>query len=73
MVDQRQIAAINSCTKSLGALIRTVIGDKIKHVSGILQDNELPEKMLVVEYGSEGDCLLVVTNVRFMRPYVLAR
>ena len=50
----------------MGALIRTVIGDKIKHVSGILQENELPEKMLVVEYNSRDDCLLVVTNVRFM-------
>ncbi len=66
MVDQKQVDAINSCTKSLGAFTRGVIGDQIRHVSGILQENELPEKMLVVEYNSDDTCLMVVTNIRFM-------
>ena len=66
MVDHRQVAAINSCTRSMGTIVRTAIGDKIKHVADILQEDELPEKMLAVEYNSNDSCLLVVTNARFM-------
>ena len=61
-----QIRAVNAVIDDLGGLNRSVLQSEIRQLPGILRQDELPEKILVVEYKGNDTCLLVVTNLRFM-------
>ena len=59
-----QIHAANAAMAELNGIIRFANGDWIKQLIGLLHPNELPEKMLAVDYKNDPDSMMVVTNLR---------
>lgn len=59
-----QIQAINASLEDLGQLNRFALQDRIRELPALLMEDELAERMLVVEYQNNDACLLVATNFR---------
>lgn len=61
-----QQTSINAATDALGWVSRTAFQDEVKHLLSILQEDELLEKLLNVEYDGVDNCILAITDRRFM-------
>ena len=59
-----QVHAANAAMVELNGITRVANGDWIKQVMGLLRPDELPEKMLAVDYRGDPDSMMVVTNLR---------
>ena len=61
-----QVHAVNVAIAELNGIVRLARGDWIKQLPSLLRPDELPEKMLSVDYRGNPECLMVVTNFRVM-------
>jgi hypothetical protein len=61
-----QVQAINAAMSDINGLVKFASEDWIKQLPGLLQPDELPEKMLMVDYKGNPDTLMIVTNHRVM-------
>ncbi len=61
-----QVHAINSAMAELNGVFRVTNSDWLKQLPSLLRPDELPEKMLCVDYKGNPECLMVVTNHRVM-------
>ena len=61
-----QVHAVDAAIAELNGVVRFASADWIKQIPSLLRPDELPEKMLSVDYLGNPECLMVVTNFRVM-------
>ena len=62
----QQTQAINDAMSDLGSISKPLLTNHLKQLPNLLQNQELPEKLLAVTQGANDSCLLVATNLRIM-------
>ena len=65
----QQIQAINDAMSDLGIISKPLLTNHLKRLPDLLQNQEIPEKLLAVTQGANDSCLLVATNLRIMMMY----
>ena len=61
-----QVQAINAAMSEISGIVKFGAEDWIRQLPSVLREDELPEKMLAVDYKGDPNCLIVVTNFRVM-------
>ena len=61
-----QVQAINVILEESNVITRTAHTEWIKQLPSVLREDELPEKMLTVDFGMNNNALMVVTNHRVL-------